>query len=290
MSSVDVYADILFLINFGMDALCLCLTGRLLHRNLTGRRCCLSAAVGGVYGVLALLVEVNAVTAFGIDVLVCFFMCGLAFGRHRLWLTGGTYVLTSMVMGGVMTALYHWLNRTGVSEILPGGDEGVSSVAFVLLAVVGGLFTFVWGRIFRKSEGKRAGKIIVTLTINGQKLTVEGMVDSGNLLTDPIDGTPVVAVRKQLLLPFLSEKLQELMDTTPFPLESLADIPEASSLRLIPAQTATGDGILPALRPQTVLLEKEEEKGTPVSVACLVAPISMDNAPADALIPSALLL
>ncbi len=290
MPPVDVYADVLFLVNFGMDALCLCLMSRLLHRKLSWGRFLLAAAVGGVYGVLALFIEVGALPAFLIDTVVCFLMCGLAVGMRKLWLTGGVYVLTSMVMGGIMTALYHWLNRAGISELLPGGEEGVSSVAFALLAAVGGLFTLFWGRIFRRSESQIASEMTVTVTVNGKTITVRGMIDSGNLLTDPMDGSPVIVVKRQLLAPLLSPELQRIMDQTPLPLETLSDVPETARLRLIPANTATGDGLLLALRPEGVTLTEPTGKNTSRCVACLVSPAPLENAPADALIPSSLLL
>lgn len=287
---VDVYADVLFLVNFGMDALCLCLTSRLLHRSLSWGRFLLAAAMGGVYGVLALFIQVEAFPAFLIDTAVCFLMCGLAVGMRRLWLTGGLYVLTSMVMGGIMTALYHWLNRVGISELLPGGEEGVSSVAFVLLAAVGGLFTLLWGKIFRKAESRRACKLTVSMTVNGHTITAQGIIDSGNLLTDPMDGTPVIVVKRQLLMPLLSPELQRVMDQTPLPLETLSSVSEAPRLRLIPVNTATGEGMLLALRPETLVLTEMEGKSRPRSVACLISPAPLESAPADALIPSSLLL
>lgn len=287
---MDVYADVLFLVNFGMDALCLCLTCRLLHRKLSWGRFLLSAALGGVYGVLALFMEVGALPAFLLDTAVCFLMCGLAVGIRKLWLTGGLYLLTSMVMGGVMTALYHWLNRAGIGELLPGGEEGLSTVAFLLLAVVGGLFTLLWGRVFRRSESRRAREMILTVTVNGKTVTARGMIDSGNLLTDPIDGTPVIPVNRALLMPLLSPELRNLLEQSPMPLESLSGLAEAPRLRIIPANTATGKGMLLALRPERLTLTETEGKQTSQAVACLVSPIAMEDAPADALIPATLLL
>lgn len=285
---MDVYVDILFLVNGGMDALCLLLTARLLHRSVSMGRLCLAAALGGLYGVLALFVETAAWEALLVDAAVCLVMSCLVFGWGRLWMTGGVYLLTSMVMGGVMTALYHGLNRAGVSELLPTGEEGLSSLAFVLLATAGGLLTLVWGRIFGRSERRRATQVTVTATMSDRTVTVSGMVDSGNLLTDPLSGTPVIAVKRETLQALVSPELWALLAVTPFPAERLADIPEGARVRLIPVATATGRGMLPALRPDEVVLLADSRKKA-VTVKALLCPVPLEETEAEAMVPSVFL-
>ncbi len=287
---MDVYADVLFLINGGMDALCLALTARMLHRRLSLWRLALASVVGGVYGVVALFLEVGTLLALLVDILVCVLMCGVALGKVKLWLSSGVYVLSSMVMGGVMTALYHWLNRVGGAEILPAGEEGVSSVAFVLLAAVGGLFTLGWGKVFRKSESQRAARVSVSVTMGQGCVTLEGMVDSGNLLTDPFSGTPVIVVKKEAVASLLSLELQRLVDVMPLRAEGISELPEGGRVRLIPTDTATGGGMLLALRPDAVTVKVGEGDGLPVQVKALICPAAMNGAPAAALVPSGLLL
>ena len=132
--------------------------------------------------------------------------------------------------------------------------------------------------------------MILTVTVNGKTVTARGMIDSGNLLTDPIDGTPVIPVNRALLMPLLSPELRNLLEQSPMPLESLSGLAEAPRLRIIPANTATGKGMLLALRPERLTLTETEGKQTSQAVACLVCPIAMEDAPADALIPATLLL
>ena len=285
---MDVYADILFLVNGGMDALCLALTAGLIHRPLTWRRMVAAAMLGGVYGVAVLFLEMGTVLSLMTDVAVCLLLCGIAFGRRKLWLTGGVYLLCSMALGGIMTALYHWLNRAGMAALLPRGEEGVSSVAFALLAAVSGLFTLLWGRIFRKSEGRRAAALSVKVTLGGETVTLKGMVDSGNLLTDPISGIPVIAVKRENLLPLLSKEARELLTASASDAEALTRLPEGARIRLIPTATATGQGMLISLRPDGVSLEVEGKK--PYEVRTLVCAIPMEAEGAEALVPASLLL
>ena len=57
---MDVYADLLFLVNFSMDFLCLYLSIKLLHLPRVRWRMLSAAALGGVYSVVALLLSVES--------------------------------------------------------------------------------------------------------------------------------------------------------------------------------------------------------------------------------------
>jgi len=289
MDTVDVYADILFLINLGMDALCLLMTARCLHRSIITWRLVSAAALGGIYGVAVLFWEVPPIFSFGVDVVLCVLMCLVALGRERLWLVSGLYLLTSMVMGGVMTALYHWLNRAGVGDMLPHGDEGVTSIAFVLLASVGWVLTLVWGRVFRKAESHRAREMLVRLCMGEQVASLTGMVDSGNLLEDPLSGTPVIVLRQETAFPLLSPALRDFLRAHSENPLLPEDLPERHRMRLIPTKTAMGQGFLWGIRLDEVILNFPGGRH-PRSVKALVCLVDLENAPVDALIPSSLLI
>ena len=180
--AVEVYADLLFLINAGMDGLCFCLTGRLLHHRLSPWRVLLGAVIGGLYAVMALLLEAGQAVALLFDVAVCLVMC--AIGKNRFFLSVAVYFVLSMVLGGVMTALYNLLNRIGFAESLPDGEDGIGTWLFALLALVGSGITLWGGRFFRRLAAVRHCR--VTVELEGLQVELEGMVDTGNLLKDPL--------------------------------------------------------------------------------------------------------
>ena len=287
MDGVEVYVDVLFLINLGMDALCLTLTARLLHRRITLLRLWLAAAAGGLYGVATLFLEVGAPVAWLADIAVCGVMCLIAMGGVRLWATTGVYFLASAVMGGAMTALYSLFNRMGVAEVLPGGGEETSALLIGLLGGLGWLLSLLWGRIFRRSEAERETALELTVCVGNQRVTLRGKIDSGNMLTDPIGGTPVIVARRETLSPLWSEELQEALLQAPLQADRLISLPEASRLRLIPAETATGDGMLVAILPDTVCLRVKQQEHR---VRALIAPVVMNGEVAEAMVPPSLLL
>lgn len=290
---VEVYADLLFLINAGMDGLCFCLTGKLLHRKLSPWRVIVGALLGGVYAVAALLLDTGQAVSLCLDVGVCLLMCGLVFGGRtagrgrRVLLSTGVYFVLSMVLGGIMTALYHLLNRAGVASLLAewfsdgGSDSGDGPGAwlFLLLTAVGGAVSLWGGRLFRRSV--KATPCRVTVMLDGRTAVLEGMVDTGNLLRDPVGGRAVICADGRGVAEILSPELYAVMRGQDTGMSSLS-LADARRVRVIPAGTATGDGMLYGFLPDaiTVTVEGQAER----QVNAVVAVTVLDGM--SALVPS----
>lgn len=290
--AVEVYADLLFFINASMDGLCFCLTGRLLHRRLSPRRVLLGAVLGGVYAVVALLLEVGQAVALFCDVAICLLMCAIVFtgrrsgGVGRFFLSAAVYFVLSMVLGGVMTALYNLLNRTGFTDLLPAGEDGLGTWLFALLALIGSGITLWGGRVFRRSAAVRSCRVVVEL--DGQITELDGLVDTGNLLRDPLSGRAVICVESRALSEVLSPALAEAIRTGG-DVSSLSDSADARRVRLIPAGTATGGGMLVGFLPDRVtLMFTLGERAETRTVDAVVAAVS-ELAEVQALVPSELI-
>ena len=285
---VDVYADLLFLINAGMDGLCFCLTARLLHRRLTPWRVILGSVLGGVYAVVSLFLSTGQVTALLADLLACLLMCLLVFGGRgsgggrRVLLSAGGYLFLSTVMGGIMTALYRLLNRAGIPDLLPEGSDGIGAWLFLFLTVAGGLISLRGGRFLRR-EATRI-PCTVTVTLAGRTATLTGMVDTGNLLRDPIGGRAVICADRDCLRKILSPTLWEALGGDPHSLNALSPS-EGRRIRIIPTGTATGSGILYGILPDTITIAKNDD--APREVDAVVAVTVLEEV--QALVPNELI-
>ena len=291
----EVYADLLFLINAGMDGLCFCLCSRLLHRKLPPLRTLLASALGGVYAVAALFLPVGAVAAFLVDGLACLLLCALVFlkkgGRpmRELGLCTLLFLAVSMTLGGVMTALFNLLNHAGVAELLPDviSEDGPSAWLFLLLAAAAGICAAVGGRFLRRSTATRPCGVMIEL--NGQTVTLEGMTDSGNLMRDPVGGLPVVAVDRDAISPLLSAELRAACRQKVPDLTAIHRRDEARRVRLVPCSTATGQSLLLGILPDRLWILPAS--GTPHEVRALIAPVVLpDGKHTQAMVPSELML
>ena len=244
----EVYADLYFLINTCMDLLCLMITGALLHRRTHRLRAILAAALGGAYALIALLFSLDGLSGILLDAAVALAMCAITFSGKgttfpSLLKAGGVHVLVSMILGGVMTVLYTLLNRLHLPLDTLHGD-GLSVWMFALLSAVAGVMTACGGKFFGLSGKTRS--VTVHATIFGTEITLRALVDSGNLLRDPVSGRAVIVADRTLLCRLLPDELARLLSD---PLGERTGT-FASRLRLIPAGSATGDALLPAILPE----------------------------------------
>lgn len=284
-----VYGDILFFVNFCMDFQCMFLTARLLHRPFPLWRGVIFSALGALYACAALFLAVPSRVAFVADCGVCLLMCvGVFYSRkgraRRVLLPFLLYFGVSMALGGVMSGMATLLSKAD----LPPGREGgeLSSVGFFLLAAFGGTATLLWGRLCqRRAKGKRAE---LTLTLAGKSRSFQCLVDTGNLLRDPVSGRPVALIDRRAAKGFLPEAVLTVAGERDA--HGLTELPQelVRRTRLVPASTATGGGMLLGLLPDRAVLDTGRGGA---EVALLIAPVALNASgeDCDVLLPAALI-
>ena len=88
--------------------------------------------------------------------------------------------------------------------------------------------------------------------MNGKKTEADGLIDTGNLLKDPLSGKPVICADRRVLRAVLSLEMAQAMEDS----QRAAFLPPADAcrLRLIPAKTATGHSMLTGFLPDRILI------------------------------------
>ncbi|MDY3862928.1 MAG: sigma-E processing peptidase SpoIIGA [Eubacteriales bacterium] len=274
--------DLYFLVNASMDLLCLAMTASILHRAVKRWRLFLAALLGGGWAVGVLLLGIDGASGVVPDLLMAVLLAAVAFAEKngritRLLRDAGAYALLSALLGGLMTVLYRFLNRLELPlEALQG--DGLSAWMFAILAAVAGFFTLRGGRLFRRSGAVR--DVGLEITVEGRTAVLRALVDSGNLLTDPLDGRSVVLADPAKLLPCLSPMLAHALEHP----ESAP--PEyARRIRLIPAHSATGEGLLAAFAPDRLVIVTKKDRVTANDLVAL-SPLGGTAGGYDALIAS----
>jgi stage II sporulation protein GA (sporulation sigma-E factor processing peptidase) len=250
-----VYIDLYLIVNVSMDILCLMIGGAMLHRRLKRWRALLGAVFGGVYAVAALLLGWDGFWGVIPDVCAVVVMCMIAFGRQKrsylsLLRTAAVVWVCSMLLGGIMTALYALLNRLNLPLDALQGD-GLSAWTFVLVSAVAGLLTVKSGRWFGLSG--KAKTATVEVELYGQRTVLRAMVDTGNLLCDPVSGRSVIVAELDALAPLLPPALVRACESGDFS-AYLSSHERAKRIRLIPAGSVGGDALLLAIVPDRVRL------------------------------------
>ncbi len=226
--------------------------------------------LGGLYSAGSLLLGLAGLPGLLCDIAAGLALCAVVFAHRKMKPWGllqvtAVQLLTSLLMGGGMTALFTWFNRLELpSELL--GEDGPSVWLFALLAFLAGCFTLRGGRFFGRSANRQS--LTVELTVFGRSVTLRGMVDSGNLLRDPISGRRVMVVERESLRGVLPAEFFTSAG------QWIPDRETARKLRLIPTHTATGSGMLTAFLPEALYIT---DKSGRVASDLLVAPTDLSG-------------
>lgn len=268
-----VYIDLYILVNFSMDLLCLMITASLLHRRIRRRRAIMGAFLGGIYAAAALLLGWDGILGVVLDLLAACLMCTVVFfsRRQSFWRIlqcAAVQTLTSMILGGVMTALYTMLNRLNLPlEALQG--DGISVWLFAILSAIAGVATLRGGSFLGLS--RKTKTVNVCAVLFGKETTLTAMVDSGNLLRDPVSGKSVIVADAARLAGVLPPELLHACqsgDCTAW----FSCTERAKKTRPIVAETAAGEKLLLAIVPDRLTLTVGSES---YGADYLIAPASL---------------
>ena len=271
----EVYVDLYFLINACMNFLTLMISATLLHRKVKRTRAWIAAAVGGLWAVVALFWGMESFWGIVCDGAIIFLMCATVFTTKRtsikdLFKCTLVGVLTSMILGGVMTALYALLNRLQL-PLVNEQENSTSLLIFAIIASLAALATIEGGRFLGLS--KKSKYITVTAELFGKSVTLRALVDTGNRLREPVSGRSVIVANQAHILSLLPAPLSEALKS-PRAEMWLSDKRYATRIRIIPTHTATGKQMLPAIVPDSLTLTDGKET---YPADYLIAPAPMEN-------------
>jgi len=196
------YADLAFLLNAGLDYLTLCCTVRLFGLPLRQLRLTLAAAAGGLYAVLVMLPGGGWLGSVAGKALMALGMVWVVFGREGyFWRHYLLYLAVSCTLSGA---------AVGVEAILLTTDS--PWVVFLL----SGLFcAFVLAVVFFRGAAAAPGLVRAEIGLDGRKVGVTLLRDTGNTLRDPESGQVVCVVWAQALSPLLADRCPDV-HTVPY--------------------------------------------------------------------------
>lgn len=201
-----VYADLIFLLNFLMDAAMLIVTAKTRKISFKWWRIVGSSFLGASYVVIMFLPVPLFLFTFSVKCMFCIGMIMTAFGfgsLQNLLRNLGTFLLVNFAVAGGMFGIHYVLASS--SEVMKGivfTQSGVAmfqfqigSVLFVLLLLIPLLW---WFRTVLQSTKQRevltSYVAEVTIHVGDYTASCKGLIDTGNQLYDPLTRTPVMVM------------------------------------------------------------------------------------------------
>jgi stage II sporulation protein GA (sporulation sigma-E factor processing peptidase) len=268
---VTVYLDVIWSLNLLFDSLLLYLTAIILKRKIVKWRIFL----GGLLGSIIILLAVTPFQAYSghplTKLLFSIFMVLIAYGykKFRFFFTGLiTFYLTTFLVGGALIGTHYFVNFDFElsSSVMIASVKGFGDPISWLFVMLG--FPIAWH--FTKSNMDKIETVKiqydqivnVTIFLDELKLTCKGLVDSGNLLFDPISKSPVMFVSVTKLLNELPQPIIKLANNPEAILFGNESIPEniEGKMRIIPCKVVGKEQqLIIAIKPDQIIIERENE-------------------------------
>jgi stage II sporulation protein GA (sporulation sigma-E factor processing peptidase) len=270
MGVTETYLDLDILINGGMDALILTLTGRMMRLPVRPGQILLGVLIGEVPVLLACYSAPPWTTVS--KWVVPFLMVGVAFPMRKLIaflkaLAG--FWLLSAGLGGFVYAAWGWVQF----------DHGLGGRFFTpalnnlwILPLGALIWLFLQRQWLRWQERKSImEQAIYQLEIDfGSEehdvVCIKAMLDTGNHLRDPVTGYPVIILEEEVAAASLPDDIRSFMNSSwkdhsdPWPLLWEVDPGLVKHLVFIPFQAIDRQSWLLGIRPERVTCF--DEKGS----------------------------
>ena len=269
---MTVYWDMMFLINFAIDYIILYSTAKTLFLKRNIFKILSGALIGGIYGIFAF--EKSFVFNTLTYIFVTFFILYVSFSKLNFKIVSTFYII-SFLFGGISGYLN---NLYGVIKMSNGFFYIENNLLAVLLGVVLSSFIVVISlKLIKRNTIKLRQIKTVDIFCDGKSVTVSGMLDTGNLLLDPITKYPVILVNFSDIKQIINEDLEKFLEENA---NLCVNINRRiiNKIRLIPYKNSSSNDILKGFKPDYIVIKEEKErKITDVIIAVTYNKLSENN-------------
>lgn len=215
----ELYMDVLFFTNFMMDSLLLLAVRTEMKCPVPYARVFLGGAVGSGLTCLIIAVPMPAwikLVLFHLAVNTLMITAGLKIRDKREFVKAFIFLyITAFLLGGILQALSPYV-RTG-------------SLFFTAAVVSYYLLTFCW-KFLTRMRNTQQQICEVTLYMDSGEYHARALLDTGNVLKDPVSQESISVIDQRFVIQILPE-------TEPM-----------KGLRFVPYRTVAGESIMPVLR------------------------------------------
>ncbi len=262
---MTIYVDIVLLENLCMNYIILFGTAYIIKIKIKQVRIILASLLGAVYAVLAYAEIFPMYASLITKTILSICMTYIAFNPKKI---KGlikeliVFYLVSFALGGCAFALLYIVRPQDIF-MKDGVYIGTYPLKIALLGgIVGFIITYIAFKIVKTRITKNEIIYKAVINISGKQLEINVLLDTGNMLKDPISGDSVIMIEKNKLNSIFPEKILNNIDKIlGGDLESAESLEYRKRLRFIPF-TSVGkqNGMLLGIKADfiTIITDVEE--------------------------------
>lgn len=272
---MDVYVDILLLLNIYVNYFLLKATAKFTHTNLKLNRCIFSSIIGSFFALAIFLPPTNAVVSVFIKLFAAVTIITLAFGikdKEKFIKLILIFFAMNFVFAGVILAIMIFASPPNLQYNNTYFYVDISLFTLIISTVIA-YFIINLIRFLLDKKASLNEKYEIVITSGGKTISLNAIPDTGNILTDVFTGQSVIICNKVLLQKSLS--ICKKLDDT-----DIYNIPKG--FRLLPFSTINSSGILPVFSPDKIYI-KSISSNKIKAVNALVGLNAMEDQLSDAI-------
>ncbi|GHV46652.1 hypothetical protein FACS189499_02350 [Clostridia bacterium] len=226
---MEIYVDVLIVINLYVTFFLLSGTARFLHMKTHSGRLLLGAAFGGICSLLIFAPDMNVLLNIAVKLLSALVIIIAAFGFKKKLKIYLTFILTNVIFAGIMLAVELFISPLGMVY-----SNGIAyfDINFAVI-VISTLVSYFAVRLLRyKLDIKFSSEkeyIFSIIFPGGECISAIGKIDTGNNMTDFFTGLPVIILNRKYERFFSGKRT-----------------------RLLPYSTIGNSGLMQVLRPKSI--------------------------------------
>ena len=257
-----IYLDILFLCNLTFDILSVYITSHFTNTRLYPFRCLLACVLGSIGSIWLLIWCESGVLFLAVAASMLALMCCFSFSFQgiRNFLRLSMILLFCLFLTGAIAYYLLWfaVERWGIYDNT--GNDG-KALLFSAISIVSGAILSLSAKAVKRQNLMKTIKAKIQWDDRAVECTC--LVDSGNLLKDPIDGKPVLLIPKNIgkSLFTASELFFAMTDKNGSGIAKISDEAILNRTRIVPYHTINQVGVLLCILPYKLIIDGVEKKG-----------------------------
>ena len=199
---MTIYIDVILIENLIMNFIILYATGLVLKRKIKKVRLILASLLGAIYSLLTYISSFEIYTNIILKLILSILMVYIAFNAPNVKQIGKDlllFYLISFVFGGAAFAFIYIIKPQDIL-MKNGLFLGTYPLKTVLLgAIIAFIIVIAAFKIVKSRFSTKDMYCKIKIRLNEKEIETNAMIDSGNLLKEPISNTPVIVVEHTLL-------------------------------------------------------------------------------------------
>jgi len=271
-----VYVDLLFLVNLVMNFMVLLLMKWLLKETTSYVRISFAAILGGLGACLVTVLDgIPAICSFlFLYVLISGGMVIIAFGFQNIkkfLIRICEIYCVAFLLGGFLSYVYYHMNaKKYVTELINGSVFSHFSAIYLIAGV--GIVVMLYPIIdFMASRVQENITVLhnVKMYFEERHIIGTGLLDTGNMLRDPVTREPVLVAEYEWISNLFTEEQKKTLESyfTFSETENSVDNDIALKISMIPFNSVGNEGgLLPAVRIERVIISRKTRQKEKKSV------------------------